>query len=104
MQQARRQVALVVSPLITPSPFPLIPHSSDSVVDGGGIGAGGGTRGARGCFCNPECAEWALAVPAEATAHCLDALGDAFTVPKFASCLGDRAVGPIRISLGLESV
>jgi selenocysteine lyase/cysteine desulfurase len=57
-----------------------------------------------GCFCNPGCAEWAFAFPAEATAHCLDALGDAFTVPLFASCLGDRAVGAIRISLGLGSV
>ena len=64
--------------------------------------AGLAVRG--GCFCNPGCAEWAFAFPAEVTARCLDALGDAFTVPKFASCLGDRAVGAIRISLGLGSV
>jgi selenocysteine lyase/cysteine desulfurase len=57
-----------------------------------------------GCFCNPGCAEAAFEFPAETTAHCLDALGDGFTVPRFASCLGDRAVGAIRISLGLGSV
>jgi selenocysteine lyase/cysteine desulfurase len=57
-----------------------------------------------GCFCNPGCAEAAFEFPAATTAHCLDALGDGFTVPRFASCLGDRTVGAIRISLGLGSV
>jgi selenocysteine lyase/cysteine desulfurase len=55
-----------------------------------------------GCFCNPGCAEAAFGLGA--ADPCLDALGADFTIPRLAACLGDRAVGAIRISLGLGSV
>ena len=55
-----------------------------------------------GCFCNPGCAEAAFGLGA--ADPCLDQLGSDFTIPKFAACLGDRAVGAIRISLGLGSI
>lgn len=57
-----------------------------------------------GCFCNPGCAERALAFHPEQTARCREQLGDDFTIPRFADCLDGRAVGAIRISLGLGSI
>lgn len=57
-----------------------------------------------GCFCNPGCAEHTFGFPARETAHCLEALGERFTIPAFAACLGGQTVGAIRISLGLGSV
>jgi selenocysteine lyase/cysteine desulfurase len=64
--------------------------------------AGLAVRG--GCFCNPGCAEAAFAFPDLETRACLDQLGAGFTIPRFASCLGDRTVGAIRISMGLGSI
>ena len=64
--------------------------------------AGLAVRG--GCFCNPGCAESAFAFPERETIYCLDGLGARFTIPRFAECLGGRAVGAIRVSLGLGSV
>jgi selenocysteine lyase/cysteine desulfurase len=64
--------------------------------------AGLAVRG--GCFCNPGCAEAAFAFPDTETRDCLDQLGDAFTIPAFAACLGDRTVGAIRVSMGLGSI
>jgi selenocysteine lyase/cysteine desulfurase len=57
-----------------------------------------------GCFCNPGCAERAFGFGARDTQACLDELGDDFTIPRFASCLGEGTVGAIRISFGLGSV
>ena len=57
-----------------------------------------------GCFCNPGCAERAFGLADGSMMACLDALGDRFTIPAFAGCVGDRAVGAIRVSLGLGSV
>ncbi len=57
-----------------------------------------------GCFCNPGCAEAAFGFPSAETRECLERLGDDFTIPRFAACLGDRTVGAIRISLGLGSI
>jgi selenocysteine lyase/cysteine desulfurase len=57
-----------------------------------------------GCFCNPGCAETAFRFPRDESARCLDALGADFTIPRYAACLGHRAVGAIRISLGLGSL
>jgi selenocysteine lyase/cysteine desulfurase len=57
-----------------------------------------------GCFCNPGCAERAFGFAARDTVQCLDELGDDFTVPRFAACLGEGTVGAIRISFGLGSV
>ncbi|MEO7965505.1 MAG: aminotransferase class V-fold PLP-dependent enzyme, partial [Gemmatimonadaceae bacterium] len=57
-----------------------------------------------GCFCNPGCAERAFDFPTERMQSCFDELGDRFTIPGFAHCLGESSVGAIRISLGLGSV
>lgn len=72
------------------------------VVEGDAREAGIAVRG--GCFCNPGCAESAFRFPDGATRDCLDALGDHFTIPAFAACLGEGAVGAIRVSMGLGSV
>jgi selenocysteine lyase/cysteine desulfurase len=55
-----------------------------------------------GCFCNPGCAEAAFGL--NAADPCLDELGADFTIPRLAACLGNRAVGAVRISMGLGSV
>ncbi len=65
-------------------------------------GAGVALRG--GCFCNPGCSERAFAFAESPMARCLDTLGDEFTVPAFAACMGDREVGALRVSFGLGSV
>ncbi len=57
-----------------------------------------------GCFCNPGCAERSFGFGARETVQCLDELGDDFTIPRFAACLGEGTVGAIRISFGLGSV
>jgi selenocysteine lyase/cysteine desulfurase len=57
-----------------------------------------------GCFCNPGCAESAFGLEDGETLRCLESLGERFTIPRFADCLGGRAVGAIRASLGLGSV
>ena len=72
------------------------------VVEDAARAAGIAVRG--GCFCNPGCAEAAFRFEAEATGRCLGELGEAFSVPRFAACLGDQPVGAIRISFGLGSV
>jgi len=62
--------------------------------------AGVAVRG--GCICNPGAAEVAFGYePARAT-ECLRLLGAAFTVARFAECLG-RPVGAVRASLGLAN-
>ena len=61
--------------------------------------AGVAMRG--GCFCNPGCAESAFGFPGNAVAGCLDRLGDAFSIPRFAACLGSGIpVGALRASFG----
>ena len=57
-----------------------------------------------GCFCNPGCAEHAFDLPERESGECLDALGDDFTIPRFADCLGHRGVGALRVSFGLGSI
>jgi selenocysteine lyase/cysteine desulfurase len=57
-----------------------------------------------GCFCNPGSAEAAFHFSPEATGACLRALGNDFSIPRFAACLGDGPVGALRISLGLGSI
>ncbi len=55
-----------------------------------------------GCFCNPGAAETALRLDRDATARCLNTLGAAFTVDRFATCL-ESAVGAVRVSFGLAN-
>jgi len=57
-----------------------------------------------GCFCNPGCAEYAFGLPGQESRECLDALGDDFTISRFADCLGHRGVGALRVSFGLGSI
>ena len=57
-----------------------------------------------GCFCNPGCAEAAFGFPDARVRSCLDTLGSDFTIPRFAACLGDQAVGAIRVSMGLGTI
>ncbi len=57
-----------------------------------------------GCFCNPGCAEAAFGFPDDRVRSCLDALGEDFTIPRFATCLEDRTVGAIRVSMGLGTI
>ena len=55
-----------------------------------------------GCFCNPGCAEAALALDPARTAACLATLGTDFTAGRFADCLGSP-VGAVRVSFGLAN-
>jgi selenocysteine lyase/cysteine desulfurase len=57
-----------------------------------------------GCFCNPGAAEHAFGFPAEETAACLaEQDRGAFSLERFAECMGARPVGAVRMSLGLAS-
>jgi len=62
--------------------------------------AGVALRG--GCFCNPGAAEAAFGLEPASLAACLAASGDEFSPSRLAACLG-RAVGAVRLSLGLAS-
>ncbi|MBY0491560.1 MAG: aminotransferase class V-fold PLP-dependent enzyme [Gemmatimonadaceae bacterium] len=57
-----------------------------------------------GCFCNPGCAERAFGLSDERMPQCVDQLGDQFSIPAFATCMGDRPVGAVRVSMGLGSL
>lgn len=57
-----------------------------------------------GYFCNPGAAERALAHPGEEVRRCVDTFtADTFNIQAFSECLDDRAVGAIRVSLGIPS-
>lgn len=71
-----------------------------AVVEARAREAGVAVRG--GCFCNPGAAEAALGLDARRIAACLGAVGEGFTVERFASCL-DAAVGAVRVSVGLAN-
>ena len=62
--------------------------------------AGISVRG--GCFCNPGAAERAFGIPAARARVCLDDPAP-FTPVRLRACLGDRAVGAVRMSLGIPS-
>ena len=53
-----------------------------------------------GCFCNPGAAEHAFGFNAAAARVCLD--GE-FSIPRFRACVGGRAVGALRASLGVAT-
>ena len=58
-----------------------------------------------GCFCNPGASEAAFGFRGAEVARCLAATQDAFSVARFARCLGpERPVGALRISLGYPTV
>ena len=57
-----------------------------------------------GCFCNPGAAAAAFGFPADATVRCLeDARRDGWSLDHFGACMGGRAVGAVRASLGIPS-
>lgn len=57
-----------------------------------------------GCFCNPGAAEAAFRFDGAETARCLAAVGEDFTIERFAACLGDYAtVGAMRASFGVPT-
>ncbi len=53
-----------------------------------------------GCFCNPGASEAAFGLTN--VRECLDALGDGFTVERFAACTGGVA-GAVRVSVGMAN-
>jgi selenocysteine lyase/cysteine desulfurase len=53
-----------------------------------------------GCFCNPGAAEHAFTIPASRARVCLQR---EFSVPRFRECLGDRAIGALRASIGIPT-
>lgn len=53
-----------------------------------------------GCFCNPGAAEAAFGFDGLDVTRCLDQLEGRFSVEAFRSCLGDAAVGALRLSVG----
>ncbi len=59
-------------------------------------------RGDQRNFCNPGAAEIALGLDPGHTAQCLASLGSAFTVERFAACLG-TPVGAVRASFGIAN-
>jgi selenocysteine lyase/cysteine desulfurase len=71
-----------------------------SIVEARATGARVSLRG--GCFCNPGASEAAFSLDAARTAMCLAAIGESFTIERFASCVG-RAVGAVRVSVGLAN-
>ena len=57
-----------------------------------------------GCFCNPGASERAFGFPPDESRRCLDeAERRGFSIERFAECTGARAVGAIRISLGVAT-
>jgi selenocysteine lyase/cysteine desulfurase len=55
-----------------------------------------------GCFCNPGASEAAFVIDAVTMRRCFDALGESFSVDRFASCVG-KEVGAVRVSVGVAN-
>lgn len=62
--------------------------------------AGVSVRG--GCFCNPGASEAAFGLRRAQLEDCFDAIGDTFSIERFAECAG-TAVGAVRVSIGLAN-
>ncbi|MCO6449688.1 MAG: aminotransferase class V-fold PLP-dependent enzyme [Caldilineales bacterium] len=57
-----------------------------------------------GCFCNPGAGEYSLTHTGEEISRCVElATSYEFDVDAFRRCLGDKATGAVRVSLGLVS-
>ncbi|HEY54461.1 MAG TPA: aminotransferase class V-fold PLP-dependent enzyme [Caldilineae bacterium] len=58
-----------------------------------------------GCFCNPGAGEYSLTHVAEDVRRCVEesTTGDLFDFDAYRECLGDKATGAVRASLGLVS-
>jgi selenocysteine lyase/cysteine desulfurase len=55
-----------------------------------------------GCFCNPGCAEAALALDAERARTCRSTQAGRFTPARFAACMGGP-IGAVRASVGVAT-
>jgi selenocysteine lyase/cysteine desulfurase len=57
-----------------------------------------------GCFCNPGASERAFGFEPQRSGACLSAVGDRFTLERFAACMeGGVPVGAVRVSLGIAN-
>ena len=58
-----------------------------------------------GCFCNPGAGEYSLTHVADDVRRCVEesTTGDLFDFDVYRDCLGDKATGAVRVSLGLVS-
>ena len=58
-----------------------------------------------GCFCNPGAGEYSLTHVADDVRRCVEesTTGDLFNFDVYRDCLGDKATGAVRVSLGLVS-
>lgn len=57
-----------------------------------------------GCFCNPGSGEYAFRHTGEEIQACCDGAGfEEFSVERYSKCLGDKAMGAVRVSLGMVS-
>lgn len=58
-----------------------------------------------GCFCNPGAGEYSLTHVAEDVRRCVEEAtsGDSFDLDYYRDCLGGKATGAVRVSLGLVS-
>ena len=57
-----------------------------------------------GCFCNPGAAEFAFDYAAVEAYHCFHLLRpDEFTLQQFATCMNDKPVGAVRVSVGIAT-
>jgi selenocysteine lyase/cysteine desulfurase len=71
-------------------------------VEGRAREAGVAVRG--GCFCNPGCSEVAFGFTEADSLRCLEQASAAgFTPRRFAECMGDVAVGAVRLSVGVAT-
>jgi molybdenum cofactor sulfurtransferase len=71
-------------------------------VDEGAAAAGVSLR--TGYFCNPGAAEYALSHPDADVRRCAGRFTpESFNIQEFSECLDDRAVGAVRVSLGIPS-
>ena len=57
-----------------------------------------------GCFCNPGAGEYSLSHDEETVSHCFsEASSGDFDLIRYRQCLGDKADGAVRVSMGLVS-
>jgi selenocysteine lyase/cysteine desulfurase len=57
-----------------------------------------------GCFCNPGAAESAFEYQAVQAYQCFEVLKpEKFTLQQFSSCMNDKPVGAVRVSVGIAT-
>ena len=57
-----------------------------------------------GCFCNPGAAEYSMGISSEEVRSCFEkARTKHFKMDHYVTCMGDKALGAVRVSLGLAT-